>query len=297
MLAIEPLDGALVKDLISIAALFGFFAIAINFIAYKRGFFALPELSQDLRVLHFLPCFTCVCIYFINGYVLAPTLYHLATTLFTSLGSSLFQEIRAKMLLLQTIDILLNITFLGLYIFFNKQHVFINLWKDPQVKRLHSYTYDLLIGCFTWFIAFPTVVAINALSDWLHHVIFREETIDQVAVKFLKLSSSSTITLVFSLAIIILCAPFMEEFIFRGCIQNYLRRILGIKTSIICTSLLFAGMHYSSMQKSSNLPLLISLFTFSIYLGFLYEKTRSLLSPILLHLTFNAFSVLRILLQ
>lgn len=189
-----------------------------------------------------------------------------------------------------------NIVLLSLYLLFQNKTQLKALWKDPSTKST-SYFYDGLIGVFAWFLSFPLIVGINALCDKILDYFFHFHEVDQVAVRFLKTSSSSWATLVITTLIIIVSAPFIEEFLFRGCIQNYLRRYLGTLGSIAATSFIFACLHFSPSQNLSNVSLLVSLFFFSLYLGFVYEKTRSLITSIILHMTFNGISVIRILLS
>jgi membrane protease YdiL (CAAX protease family) len=71
---------------------------------------------------------------------------------------------------------------------------------------------------------------------------------------------------------------------------------LGTKAAILLTSLAFALFHYSGSQEIGNVSLIASLFTFALFLGFIYEKQSSLFASIGLHMTFNLASALRILL-
>jgi uncharacterized protein len=279
-----------------IIILFGLFGFIANWIVYTKGFFLLPILPHDYRRWSLGQCCICLSIYLLNGIVTAPILFSLTLQWAKSMQWSLFDDQRAKLILLQTLDILANITLLALYLSFQKKGSVRSLWKDPQIKEANSYFYDILVGFFTWFISFPVIVAINSLCELINRLVFQWEEVDQVAVKFLKLSASSATTVIISIAMIILAAPVIEEFLFRGCIQNWIRKYLGPIASIVVTSLIFSMMHYAPSQAKSNFPLIVSLFVFSLYLGFLYEKTKSLLAPIVLHMTFNTISVIRILL-
>lgn len=280
---------------IAIIILFGLFGLIANAVIYSRGFFTLPNLKTDHRNWSFSQCCICFGIYLGNGALTAPLLFNFCLTLSQTMGWDIFNDQKAKLILLQTIDILANVFFLSLYLSFQKKGSVKALWKDPQMNTQGSYFYDILLGFFTWFISFPIVVAINSLCELVNHTIFKSVEVDQVAVKFLKLSASSLTTVIISVGMILVMAPLIEEFLFRGCIQNWLRKHIGTPLAIIITSLFFAFMHYSPSQGASNFPLIISLFSFSLYLGFLYEKTRSLLAPMILHMTFNGISVIRIL--
>jgi len=81
-----------------------------------------------------------------------------------------------------------------------------------------------------------------------------------------------------------------EEILFRGLIQEYLRRHFSANGAILLASLFFASMHLFTLQGSLSgiRNVLLSLFALSLILGFAYERTDSLLVPILIHGSFNA---------
>lgn len=270
--------------------IFILFGLIINAVVYKQGFFNLPSNNTDHRDWSFFQCLACFSIYLVNALAITPFVFRAIL----SMQYSALQNMKTQLVLYQSVNVLINIGLLFLYLTLQKKPQIKALWKDPSVEK-NSYFYDVLMGVFTWFISFPVIVALNALCEWINSNIFKFEEVDQVAVRFLKTSSTSFTTLVITTIMIIITAPFIEEFLFRGCIQNWLRKRLGTMQAILITSFIFAMMHFSPSQKLSNIPLLISLFTFSLYLGFLYEKTRSLLAPIILHMTFNGISVMRIL--
>ena len=282
------------EGVISIVIIFGVFALVANLIAYYRGFFKLP-VHQDQRTITFVQTSVCLGIYLIVSFLLSPFVFSLILQVGQKASTQFLHEYKTKVMVFQALTAVLNVSFIALYLNSQKRKQVASLFKDPSMRN-HSFFYDFLMGVFTWFLAFPVVVAINHICDYLNKEIFKVSGADQVAVRYLKSSSQSFMTLFFAIFMIIIIAPLIEEFIFRGCIQNYLRKKMGTKASIIFSSLIFSFMHFSISQKAGNFPLITSLFVFSLYLGFLYEKTRSLYAPMILHLTFNSVSVVRILL-
>jgi membrane protease YdiL (CAAX protease family) len=274
---------------------FALVALLVHRGLYLNGFFQLPNLLKDSRVWTFSQALACLGIYFINSFFIIPMIYNIISVLASQFSPDFLRSNKNQMLILQSIYVILNFFFIGIYLKFQEKKYVYALWKDPLIKKENSYLYDLLIGFSTWFVAFPVIVCINTLFEYINELLFAAPEVDQVAVKFLKINSTSLFPLLIVLFMIILSAPIIEEFLFRGCVQNFLRRKIGVKSSIVITSIFFSGMHFSFSQSFSNIPLLISLFVFSIYLGFVYEKTRSLLSSITLHMTFNTISVVRIL--
>ena len=85
-------------------------------------------------------------------------------------------------------------------------------------------------------------------------------------------------------------APIIEEFLFRGVLQRFLRQYLPKVKTWLLTAFLFSAIHFRWSQGVSNIEILIALFALSLLLSFTYEKTTSLFSPIGLHLTFNAIT-------
>jgi hypothetical protein len=82
--------------------------------------------------------------------------------------------------------------------------------------------------------------------------------------------------------------PIFEELLFRGLIQSALTAYLTHRwLAIVITSVLFASMHPGTH--------FLGIFALSMGLGYAYEKSGSLLRSILIHIYFNAVSVLAVL--
>ena len=77
-------------------------------------------------------------------------------------------------------------------------------------------------------------------------------------------------------------APFLEELMFRGILLPWLRRVLGPWPAIVVSSFLFGVAHFDAW------PAPIALFVLALFLGYLANRTTSLVAPIVLHATFNA---------
>ena len=87
----------------------------------------------------------------------------------------------------------------------------------------------------------------------------------------------------------ILCSgimgPILEEYLFRGIIFNKLKNFNSKKISIFLTSLIFSLVH-------ANLFNMINTFILSYVLIYLYDKYKTLLAPIILHVSVNTTVVL-----
>jgi hypothetical protein len=167
------------------------------------------------------------------------------------------------------------------------------IWKTP-LPGTASIPFDIGIGALTWLIAFPPVAAIGEFLDMLIYMVFGVQSYEQVAVRYLKRSITSFDAMIIPLLTILIAAPVIEEFLFRGCLQTYLKRKMGFRGAIALSSLCFALFHFASSQGVGNVSLLVSLFIFALFLGFIYERQASLFASISLHVTFNTLSTVRI---
>lgn len=168
------------------------------------------------------------------------------------------------------------------------------IWRKQNNKQ--AIIQDIGIGVLAWLISFPLVVAVGQLCDFVIYVFFHLETYEQVAVRYLKQSTDSPSQLVPALLMIVCAAPIIEELLFRGCLQSYLKRYMKTASCIVFSSICFSAFHFSLSQGIGNISLLLSLFVFALFLGFVYERQGSLFASISLHMTLNIVSVLRILL-
>ncbi|MBO0742589.1 MAG: CPBP family intramembrane metalloprotease, partial [Hyphomicrobiaceae bacterium] len=83
------------------------------------------------------------------------------------------------------------------------------------------------------------------------------------------------------LALLTVCAaPIFEEFIFRGLIFGGLRRSLGVGASVLASAAIFAIVH----PAASVIPV----FGLGIGAALVYERTRFLLGPMVVHGVYNA---------
>lgn len=90
------------------------------------------------------------------------------------------------------------------------------------------------------------------------------------------------------LVMAVVVAPVAEEVIFRGFLYSTAKKYAGAFVSAVATSLLFAGLH-------GHMPSVPALFTLAMCLVLAYEKTGTLLVPMIMHSVFNAVSVTAIL--
>ncbi|NLB50703.1 MAG: CPBP family intramembrane metalloprotease [Clostridiaceae bacterium] len=87
-------------------------------------------------------------------------------------------------------------------------------------------------------------------------------------------------TSVFDLLATVLLVPLGEELLFRGIIQGELRKSFSPAISVVATTVLFAVFHLDLIQGSY---VLIA----GLALSLVYQLTRNLLMPIVMHMVFN----------
>lgn len=79
-------------------------------------------------------------------------------------------------------------------------------------------------------------------------------------------------------------APIVEELIFRGLIYNRLKDMVNVKWAVILSAVLFGVFHGNWVQA----PYAVII---GLVAAFVYEKYKSIIAPILLHMTVNITSV------
>ncbi|MDN3508258.1 MAG: type II CAAX endopeptidase family protein [Simkaniaceae bacterium] len=163
-----------------------------------------------------------------------------------------------------------------------------SMWKSRQGQTFWG---DIGFGILYWALSLPVVFAVNQFFEMMTSIAFDAAVKDQVAVLYLRSSMASPFYFATALIAIVIAAPFIEEFIFRCCLQGYLRKHIGSKSAILVTALVFSLFHYATAQGFTNIPILTSLFTLAIYLGWVFEKRQSLWASIGMHMTFNAANV------
>ena len=276
---------------LELAVLFALIGAFLTWLARRCGFFQIPEKG-------FTPRLHCPLIGLLLYLLLFLFAVPLALKFLTLVYSPLETVFKNHPPLLigtaQVLSILTTSCFVIIFSLFQNRGVIKVIWKEPFTCI--SALKDFGLGMLTWIISFPIIACIDQLGHLATLLIFGFSKVEQVAVRYVRLSAESPYLLAIAIISTVLAAPLLEEWIFRGFIQTYLKSKIGFFKSLICSSFIFALFHLSPAQGVGNFTLVFSLFTFALYLGFLYEKRKSLIAPIALHMTFNSISVMRIVL-
>jgi len=278
----------MIADSAQIILFFGLIAGIANWIALRRGYFSYHKAAPlPVRFTQLLGCFA---IYLGLMLFVAPFLAQILASMSSPNPPSL--------------DVLnvLQIVILGATIFLmtafslsQGRAVFFKIIKNNDAPGASPIIWDIALGILTWILSFPLVAIVGQFCDLLLYLVYQFENYEQVAVRYLKNNIASPSQLAIALFMIVIIAPCIEEFLFRGCLQNWIKKWAGGKAAVLLSSICFALFHYSASQGLGNISLVASLFTFALFLGFIYERQKSLFASIALHMTFNFASSLRIL--
>jgi membrane protease YdiL (CAAX protease family) len=148
-----------------------------------------------------------------------------------------------------------------------------------------------VLECVLWTLialiaVFASVAALGTASHvsltWLHEKLqwswLKPEL--QAPVQLLQQQRWPAHLLAVQAVVTVVIAPIGEEILFRGILYTAIKQRGRPKTAVWVTAVLFAIIHFSPVN-------LLSLLFLGIVLTALYEKTKNLLAPILLHSAFN----------
>ena len=276
-------------QLASSAVIFGVLAALASSIAYRCHFFRLPPSSQDGPLIRrpLMGAMLALILLFSSG----QAALFLWTWLFPLVGRHLSSFPLFTVALTHIFTLATLTIFFTLFALFQPKGVVRQVVLGPS--RLTS---SWSFGMVSWLVSFPTTACVYAATTLLTYLFFPTVDIAQAAVVFLMQLKAFPRLLIVMIGAIIIAAPIFEEAIFRALLYNGFKRKMPFKYALLLSSFLFALLHMNPRQGWGNVPLVCALFVFSLYLGLVYEKKRSLLAPIALHMTFNSVNVMRILL-
>jgi len=152
-------------------------------------------------------------------------------------------------------------------------------WRDVLVSRDQPVWKVVGIGLAVGLVVVPVTLLILNLVSLQLVKLFQVAPEKQTVVTVIEKTVEPAKRVWFALAAVLL-APAVEETIFRGIMYPYLKQRVGIPMAVSATSIIFAAIHM-------NLVIFIPLIFLGFVLTWLYEKTDSLLTPIMTHAVFN----------
>lgn len=153
-------------------------------------------------------------------------------------------------------------------------------WREVLVSRGKSVWELLGIGLGIGLVVVPLALLILNFVAIPIVKLFEIEPEKQTVVTVIEKTVEPAKRVWFALAAIVL-APAVEETIFRGIMYPYLKQRIGIAMAVAVSSVLFAAIHV-------NIMIFIPLVFLGLVLTWLYERTDSLLTPMVTHAVFNA---------
>jgi membrane protease YdiL (CAAX protease family) len=259
-------------------------ALALN-IGVRRGFFQFPtaEWNVPIRLIHVLGAFAIY--FFVSTFVASFFVAALRTQI---IGNYIGYTSWFNFLISLLIFLLLL-----LYLFC--------LPKPVRTGILHraatplSFKQDIGTAFTSWVLSFPLVLTLNQILEQILLKVFQLPQLpDQLAVHFLKSTFENPLYFFLALLSIVVLAPLIEETLFRGLLQTFIRKHLGPKQAIVITAACFSLFHFSIGQGIGNISIILSLFLLALFLGFTYEKRGSLFASVILHATFNSVSAINL---
>ena len=267
----------------------GAIGLIVTWIAHKSGFFKFKDKKQNVLI-STASLIEILGIYLVIS-LLGPFLFvHIVTPIGKSIGIAQSDWLLFLMTSMQLASEILIVLLIALYAFAHKRIDLKRIFKTSK----SSIWLDIGFGMLAWVVSFPIVAAVDGLMESFNIFVFGDSGPSQLAIEFILRLMRSTNYLFIGVFITVIAAPLIEEFIFRGCLQTYVRNKLTRIQAIVISSLAFAFVHLAPMQGIGNIPLFVSIFTFGMYLGFVYERQGSLFASFALHATFNAISISRL---
>jgi membrane protease YdiL (CAAX protease family) len=114
---------------------------------------------------------------------------------------------------------------------------------------------------------------------WLFPSTFDAETVEKRANDLF--DAAHGLWMVLLVVVVVVCAPLVEEILYRGFIQQNLSHSLGTRWGLIIASVWFAAVHL----QLAEFP---GLFAFALVLGLCFARTNRIGMSIVAHVSFNA---------
>lgn len=193
------------------------------------------------------------------------------------------QEFPSSAQLIQS-QILFFLPVIALYLRLSKPKLksILGLNRCPSLKNFIIFG-SIAIGINLFFRI--DIDRVELFLKWLSELVQAEFQLQTTVLMLQK----GTLGLKITMAIIaVVVAPITEELIFRGGIYMVLKKYAGMIPSLLFTSIFFAIIH-------NSVAFMIPLMILALALTWAYERTKTIWTPIAMHMLFNAITVIAIL--
>lgn len=269
-----------------------FVALITSWIAYRMGFYRFPQprISEggSISLWEMLSAFF---VFFIVVVLLVPISASLWEWWKIGDAHGAFHLDAVGQGWLNVLAICLTAVSLGVLLWILPKHVRLAVWGPAAFISPARAAYAFLFGAAAWLVSYPLVTVVSQLTATIVMILFHSTHHEQVAVHHLKMVTAYPELLWIISILLIVLVPMVEELLFRGFLQTWLKQWVGRSFAILLTAFIFALFHFSDSQGFDNIELLSSLFLLACFLGYVYERQQSLWASIGLHSTFNAISI------
>ncbi|WP_160352295.1 CPBP family glutamic-type intramembrane protease [Sphingorhabdus profundilacus] len=163
--------------------------------------------------------------------------------------------------------------------------MFLYLRKDNRFKKIGLDSFGTMPLARTFGLAFILVVGAMLFNFLYAHYVIPGIGMQEEMAKMLASIPRTPVNIIAGFFAFAIAAPLVEELLFRGFLQNALTRFVPVWAAILLSSFAFALVHLQPYA----IPGLMSL---SIAFGYLYHRTGSLRTNILLHILNNTAALL-----
>ncbi len=164
------------------------------------------------------------------------------------------------------------------------KHFFDRLpFRNPESVSWHR---KAIFGVITVLIVLPSLTAVGL--GWQHLLQWMGVAVEQQDLVGIFADEESATLLILMTLLAITVAPVTEELIFRGGIFRYMRTRTPRWVALLVPALLFGALH-------ANLASFVPLVALGIILALAYERTGSIVVPIVAHGLFNLHTIALIL--
>jgi len=165
--------------------------------------------------------------------------------------------------------------------FFLRQHQI--RWREAFGLRGPQLLQTLLVAAGVVIVILPVALSLEKLSVFILNKI-GWPLVDQAAVQLFASAKTWWARIYFGVFAIVI-APVAEEFIFRGMLFPFVKRLGYPRLAWFGVSALFALIHFDA-------AIFVPLFALALALTWLYKFTDNLLAPVAAHSLFNAVNLI-----
>ena len=166
--------------------------------------------------------------------------------------------------------------YIGVLLWVSKRHGSGNFAQDFAIRFQVKDLWGVPLGIASQLLL---VVLVTLPFQLMFPSLFNKEAVEKRANDLFDAAQGGWIVLLF--VIVVVCAPLVEEIVYRGFIQHNLAAAYGARISLFLASFWFAAVHL----QLAEFP---GLFAFALVLGLCFSRTKRLGLSIVTHVSFNA---------